>query len=108
MRMSVDIPIIGNWKPSKERSTIILNSLLTNVYRSFELRDENDLYDRLAISVYGDQLTKIYLENRNSLEFENRGGARARGARRGPGKKIFKRCDLMLTGILRHSLNRPK
>jgi hypothetical protein len=29
------------------------------------------------MSVIGDQLTQIYLENRQSLEFENRGGARA-------------------------------
>jgi len=29
------------------------------------------------MSVTGDQLTQIYLQNRQSLEFENRGGARA-------------------------------
>ena len=78
LRIPIEIPFIGHWKPSAERSTVILKGLLTNVYRSFELRDENDLYDRLAVSVIGDQLTKIYLENRKSLEFENRGGARAR------------------------------
>ena len=32
----------------------------------------------LAVSVTGDQLTDVYLENRRALEIENRGGARAR------------------------------
>jgi len=41
------------------------------------MRDENRVYDRLAMSATGDQLTQIYLQNRQSLEFENRGGARA-------------------------------
>ncbi len=47
------------------------------MYRAFDVRDENRVYDRLAMSVMGDQLTQIYLENRQPLEFENRGGARA-------------------------------
>jgi hypothetical protein len=51
--------------------------LVTNVYRAFDVRDENRVFDRLAVSVTGDQLTQVYLENRKSLEFENRGGARA-------------------------------
>ncbi len=50
---------------------------MTNVYRALDVRDESRVYDRLAVSVTGDQLPKIYLENRKSLEFENRGGARA-------------------------------
>jgi hypothetical protein len=50
---------------------------LTNVYRSLDVRDENDVYDRLATSMIGDQLAQIYLQNRRSLELENRGGARA-------------------------------
>ncbi len=47
------------------------------MYRAFDVRDESRVYDRLALSVTGDQLTRIYLEQRKSLEFENRGGARA-------------------------------
>lgn len=60
-----------------ERTSTILDGLLTNVYRAFDVRDENRVYDRLAMTVTGDQLTQIYLENRKSLEFEDRGGARA-------------------------------
>jgi len=73
----VDLPFVSKWKPSTERTSAILDGLLTNVYRAFDVRDENRVYDRLAMSVTGDQLTRIYLQNRQSLELENRGGARA-------------------------------
>lgn len=77
LRFPMDLPFASQWTPSVERTTLVLDDVLTNVYRSFDVRDENDVYDRLALSVTGDQLTEIYLENRQSLEFENRGGARA-------------------------------
>jgi hypothetical protein len=76
-RIPVDHPWVTQWTPSTERTSTILNGLLTNVYRAFDVRDENRVYDRLAMSVMGDQLSQIYLENRKALEFENRGGARA-------------------------------
>ena len=47
------------------------------MYRAFDVRDESRVYDRLATSVTGDQLTQVYLENRRALELENRGGAQA-------------------------------
>jgi hypothetical protein len=78
MRSSVELPFSIMPKPSKERTAIILDGLLTNVYRSFDIRDESEIYDRLSISVIGDQLSQIYLESRRILELENRGGARAR------------------------------
>jgi len=73
----LNLPWVSQWAPSNARTSVILEGLLTNVYRAFDVRDENRVYDRLAVSVTGDQLTQIYLENRKSLEFENRGGARA-------------------------------
>ena len=76
-RIPVDNPFVSQWAPSVERTSTILDGLLTNVYRSFDVRDENRVYDRLAMSVTGDQLPQIYLQNRQSLELENRGGARA-------------------------------
>jgi len=78
MRISVELPFYLTPAPSKERTAIILDDLLTNVYRSFDIRNESDIYDRLSVSVVGDQLSKIYLESRRLLELENRGGARAR------------------------------
>ena len=76
-RFPVDLPFATQWKPSIERTATILDNLLTNVYRSFDVRNESDVYDRLPMSVKGEQLTQIYLQNRQALELENRGGARA-------------------------------
>jgi hypothetical protein len=56
----------------------VLGGVLPNVYRAFEFPGEEAAYDRLAISVTGDTLTEIYLEHRNAVETEERGGARAR------------------------------
>jgi hypothetical protein len=73
-RIPFDFPFIMQWTPSIERTSNILDGLLTNVYRAFNVRNENRVYDRLAVSVMGDQLTQIYLQNRQSLDIENRGG----------------------------------
>lgn len=78
LRSPLDVDFIKQWKPSKERSEKIVNGLLVNVYRSFDYRNESDVYDRLAISVVGDQLTQTYIEQRKGLEIENRGGAKAK------------------------------
>ncbi len=78
VRSPLNVDFIKQWKPSNERSAGILSGLLTNVYRSFDYRKESDMYDRLAISVIGDQLTQIYIEQRKGLEIENRGGAKAK------------------------------
>jgi hypothetical protein len=78
MRFSVDIAWLNQWKPSVDRSTKIIDGLLTNVYRSFDYRNEEAVYDRLAISVMGDQLAQTYIEQRKGLEIENRGGASAK------------------------------
>ena len=76
-RFPVDLPWVLHWAPSTERTAVVLDSLLTNVYRAFSVRDESRVYDRLSKSVIGDQLSQIYLENRRAIEFENRGGAHA-------------------------------
>ncbi|NNL78718.1 MAG: hypothetical protein HKO68_20485, partial [Desulfobacterales bacterium] len=77
MSVSVNVPGIAQWRPSTERTAAILNGLLTNVYRAFDVRDESRVYDRLSMAVNGSQLSQIYLQNRKSLELENRGGVRA-------------------------------
>jgi hypothetical protein len=63
---------------SADDSKAIALSLLKNVYRSFDFREEEDVYDKLAISVSGDLLTDIYLQNRKSLLIEQAGGAQAK------------------------------
>ena len=77
VRVQMNLPFMPQGKPSPERASSIVNDLLTNVYRAFDRRNENDVYDRLALSVSNNQLTEIYMQNRQSMALENRGGARA-------------------------------
>jgi hypothetical protein len=63
---------------TEKDAVTVLNTLLKNIYRSFDFREEGDVYDRLATSVSGDLLAEIYLQNRKSLVVTQAGGARAR------------------------------
>ena len=63
---------------SDEQGREITYNLLKNVYRAFDFRDEDDVYDKLAVSVDGDLLTEIYLQNRKSMLIEQAGGAQAK------------------------------
>ena len=63
---------------STEASKAIVHSLLKNVYRAFDFREEEDVYDKLAISVSGDLLKDVYLQSRKSMIIEQAGGARAK------------------------------
>ncbi len=64
--------------PTEAQARRMLAGLLPNVYRALEFREEGRIYDRLAITVTGDMLTEVYLQQRRSLELEERGGAQAR------------------------------
>jgi hypothetical protein len=78
LQVPVARPTIITPEMSDKDAVIILHSLLKNIYRSFDLREEDDVYNRLATSVSGDLLTDIYLQNRKSLVVTQAGGARAR------------------------------
>ena len=56
----------------------LLQVLLKNVYRAFDFREEEDVYDKLAISVDGELLADIYLQNRRSFAVQQAGGAQAK------------------------------
>ena len=63
---------------SDERADELVGSLLHNIYRAFDFRGEETIYDVLDRSVTGDLLTEIYLETRRGLELASQGGARAK------------------------------
>jgi hypothetical protein len=63
---------------SMDDSKNITLSLLKNVYRAFDFRDEEDVYDKLAISVSGELLKDVYLQSRQSMIIEQAGGAQAK------------------------------
>jgi len=63
---------------SDARAEEIVAALIHNVYRAFDYRGEEEIYDVLARSAEGDLLAQIYLETRRSLELANQGGARVK------------------------------
>jgi len=78
LKVAVAKPSVMAPKMTDKDAVFVLNSLLKNIYRSFDFREEEDVYDRLATSVSGDLLSEIYLQNRKSLVVTQAGGARAR------------------------------
>jgi hypothetical protein len=78
LKVAVAKPAVMAPKMTDKDAVFILNSLLKNIYRSFDFREEEDVYDRLATSVSGNLLSEIYLQNRKSLVVTQAGGARAR------------------------------
>ena len=77
-KLSVARPAVVAPKLSDADAVVVLDSLLKNIYRSFDFREEEDVYDRLATSVSGDLLSEIYLQSRKSLVVTQAGGAQAR------------------------------
>jgi hypothetical protein len=61
-----------------ERLQHLVGDLLYNVYRAFDYRGEEVIYDVLERSVSGELLTDIYLETQKGLELANQGGARVK------------------------------
>jgi hypothetical protein len=78
MKVAVTKPDVLAPEVTDENAVSILNSLLSNVYRSVDFRKEEDIYDRLATSVSGNLLSNIYLQHRKSMLVAQAGGAQAR------------------------------
>jgi hypothetical protein len=68
--------LAGEMPPAQAQD--LLQVLLKNVYRAFDFRNEDDVYDKLAFSVSGDLLADIYLQNRKSFSIQKAGGAQAK------------------------------
>jgi hypothetical protein len=62
-------------KPDAEEAGAIFESLHRNIYRAFDYRSEEDIYDVLAQSVDGELLDEIYGEVYESLILRDQGGA---------------------------------
>ena len=77
-RMSVAKPAQFASTLNDDDTRIVIQSLLKNVYRAFDFREEDDVYDKLALSVNGDLLTDVYLQSRKSLQVQKAGGAQAK------------------------------
>ncbi len=73
-RVSVHDPFTVAAQVSAAEASEIVDGLLVNVYRAFDHRDEDKIYDTLARSTSGDLLAQVYLETRRALEVRNQGG----------------------------------
>ena len=60
------------------RSREVVTALLHNIYRAFDHRGEELIYDVLERSATGDLLEQIYLDTRRGLVLESQGGARVK------------------------------
>jgi hypothetical protein len=63
---------------SDARAREIVSGLLHNVYRAFDYRGEEQIFDVLERSARGALLERLYLETRRGLVLANQGGARAK------------------------------
>jgi hypothetical protein len=77
-RLSIEKPMAIASNLDDQQATELLEVLLKNVYRAFDFRQEGDVYDKLSVSVTGDLLADIYLENRRSFAVQAAGGAQAK------------------------------
>jgi hypothetical protein len=77
-RITVDRPAAIAGTLETEQSVALVETLLKNVYRAFDFREEDDVYDKLALTVSGDLLADIYLQSRQSLAVQQAGGAQAK------------------------------
>jgi hypothetical protein len=68
----------GGWLLRDGRAATLIEQLLANVYRAMEFRQEERVYDRLALSLQKDLLSDVYLQQRRSLTSREDGGAVAR------------------------------
>jgi hypothetical protein len=96
---------------SDQKAGEVVGGLLHNIYRAFDYRQEEQIYDTLDRSVTGDLLARIFLETQRGLELANQGGARAKvksielletDARAGEGGAFVARASWNVHGSVGH------
>jgi len=73
-----DIAPVRTADPDEPTRASIAETLLKNIYRAFDYRDEKVIYDALARSVGGELLADTYLKIHGGLLMQEQGGAVAR------------------------------
>ncbi len=72
--VNTKIPFVQKKSFSRPEASTLVADLLHNTYRSFDFRDESLVYDKLALCNYGDLLSEIYIQTKQSMVLENQGG----------------------------------
>jgi hypothetical protein len=70
----IKVPFVEKKVYSVPEASELVSQLLKNIYRAFDFRDEEDVYDKLALSTTDKLLQQIYLQTRSGLLIENQGG----------------------------------
>lgn len=65
-------------KLSLQNQQVVAESLLKNVYRAFDYREDEQVYDALERSASGSYLESLYLQIKQGLVLQDQGGARSR------------------------------
>jgi hypothetical protein len=74
--LALDVDLGGQAAPSAREARAITSALLDNLYRALNFREEEAVYDRLALSLTEAPRTAAYTANRRALAFARVGGAR--------------------------------
>ena len=77
-RVDVAHPLTAGPALSAAETRSLFAALLRNVYRAFDYRSEEDIYDALAESADGELLRDLYLRIMRGLEMREQGGAVSR------------------------------
>ena len=76
LTVDVAIPVWGGLeRPADDDAKLVFEALHRNIYRAFDYRTENDIYDALEQSVDGAVPDEIYTEVYTSLVMRDSGGA---------------------------------
>ena len=71
-------PLIAQQKVDDQQADEVTRSLMHNLYRSFDRRDESVVYDQLATCVSGNLLREIYVQIMQRIQLEDQGGAQVK------------------------------
>jgi hypothetical protein len=77
-RWQLPCPLAAEPRLDDDQAAATLAALHRNIYRAFDYRDEEQVYDALAKSVDGPLLRRLYLEIRRGLVMQEQGGAVSR------------------------------
>jgi hypothetical protein len=76
VHVRVSNPLFEAHAPQGDGARLILQNILSNTYRAFNLTDEDELYQAIAANVSGDLVTNIYLDSRRRLTVGIRQGGK--------------------------------
>lgn len=116
VRLTVPDPFAPRLIPDAGTARAVTGTLLRNIYRAFEHREEGEVYDALARSVDGELLHRLYLMIHQGRLMQEQGGAVSRirevrvvdgdlepaGGRRGDPAVFGYRIRWEVTGTVEH------